>query len=305
MNPTLSAAKHHKTPIAMTSLCCIAAMISLLATAPAFAQQNDAMMKTVAEAKSRGIIGGKLTSDLQTDAVPSPPDGVEVEEYHATGVGGPQDGSMQAWSEPFGDNTLHIEVGHRRDSAAMVSWWVLPKSSRGCLIYVYKIFDASGHLVRSEYWSRTNLIKANTGKDFPDEIYPFGPNGGMPPGEMIRALDPIEKGSSGRVFTQYTYDSYVVLDVWADRIEEVTVPAGDFKALHLTMRPNPETFLPSWPNFVLKIIDQFMPKESFYFEAAPPYRFLKFEGVTGPAGKPITTELARHWTAGKSEVSAR
>ena len=80
------------------------------------------------------------------------------------------------------------------------------------------------------------------------------------------------------------------------------MPAGTFRALHVAMRPNPATFLPTWPGFVLKVINQFMPKESFYFEAAPPHRFLRFEGVTGPTGPKIGTELVRYWTAGKSET---
>ncbi len=152
--------------------------------------------------------------------------------------------------------------------------------------------------MRSEFWSQTDIIKNSTGTDFPQEMY-LGRSGGMPPGEIVRALDPIEKGSNARLYIQYTFDSYVMLDIWADRIEDVTVPAGTFRALHLTMRPNPATFPPSWPGFVLKVIDQFIPKESFYFEAEPPLRFLEYDGVPGgAAGTEVNTELIRHWIAG-------
>jgi hypothetical protein len=75
-------------------------------------------------------------------------------------------------------------------------------------------------------------------------------------------------------------------------------------ALHVMMRPEASTFLPSWPGFVLKVIDQFMPKESFYFEAAPPHRFLEFDGVPGPSGPKLSTELIRYWTAAKSDGHA-
>jgi hypothetical protein len=69
------------------------------------------------------------------------------------------------------------------------------------------------------------------------------------------------------------------------------------------MRPNLESFLPDWPNFALKMFEPFLPKESFYFEAQPPHRFLKFEGIPGAAGPKVRSELVRYYIAGKETVS--
>lgn len=283
---------------------CTAAVVLMLALAiPALAGDPAPSASApdapeIAMLQARGLVGGKLTEDRGRAVIPTPPPGAEVRVYQAGLADGALNASMTEWEEPLGDDTLSVIVASR-GGASQVSYWVLPKNSLGCLIYSYRIFDTSGHVVRSEFWRRTDLIKTADGKDFPKELYPFGPNGGMPPTEVMRAIGTPANGAAATIYSQFTPDGYVILDLWVDGTEEITTAAGKFSAVRLIMRPNVRSFLPSWPGFVLKMLQPFLPRETFYFEAKPPYRFLEFEGVPGASGPKVKTEIVRSYVQGQ------
>jgi hypothetical protein len=58
------------------------------------------------------------------------------------------------------------------------------------------------------------------------------------------------------------------------------------------------TVMPNWPRFVLQVIKPVIPKNTLYFEAAPPCRLLKQKGTTFVGGPEVTTELIRFYIAG-------
>lgn len=268
--------------------------IAVPAAAGDAARQGPSDTPALAMLAAKGLVGGKLTDDRGTAVIPSPPPGTEVLVYGAGRADGSLDASISEWEEPLGDDILSVIVA-KRGGASQVSYWVLPKHSLGCLVYSYRIFDTAGHVVRSEFWRRTDQIKTADNKDFPDALYPFGPNGGMPPTEVMRAIGTPSRGAAATIYSQFTPDGYVILDLWVDGSEEVTVPAGKVEAVRIIMRPNVRSFLPSWPGFILKMINPFLPKETFYFEDKPPYRFVKFQGVPGASGPKIKTELVRYY----------
>ena len=253
---------------------------------------------------TRGLIGGKLTEDLASGGIPTPPAGIEVDETRAGRIGADANTTLKDWKEPLGKDWLNIRIARRDDGACDVSYWVIPSDSLGCLLYVYKIYDQSGRVLRSQYWTHTDELKTASGKNFPSSLYPYGPDGGMPASEIFRSLNSPTKGANGELYTQYTPEGYVILDIWADGIKDVKVPAGTFSALHVQMRPNLESFLPEWPSFALRMFEPFLPKESFYFEAQPPYRFLEFEGIPGAAGPKVRSELVHYYVAGKEQSVA-
>jgi hypothetical protein len=88
--------------------------------------------------------------------------------------------------------------------------------------------------------------------------------------------------------------AFTVLDVWCDRVEQISVTGGNFQALRVTMRVNPRSILPSWPGFMLKLIRPLLPENVFYFDSQPPHRFLKAEGVTSIGGPQTVTELTNY-----------
>ena len=81
------------------------------------------------------------------------------------------------------------------------------------------------------------------------------------------------------------------------------MPAGTFSALKVSAKVDIATVMPNWPRFVLQVIKPVIPKNTLYFEAAPPYRLLKQEGTTFVGGPEVTTELVRFYTAGAPPVS--
>jgi hypothetical protein len=56
--------------------------------------------------------------------------------------------------------------------------------------------------------------------------------------------------------------------------------------------------------FVLHVIKPVIPRNTLYFEAAPPHRLLKQEGATFVGGPEVTTELIRFYIAGPPPVIA-
>jgi len=55
--------------------------------------------------------------------------------------------------------------------------------------------------------------------------------------------------------------------------------------------------MPNWPRFILQVIKPAIPKNTLYFEAAPPYRLLKQQGTPFVGGPEVTTELIRFYIA--------
>jgi hypothetical protein len=80
--------------------------------------------------------------------------------------------------------------------------------------------------------------------------------------------------------------------------EQISVPAGSFSALKVTARVDIATVMPNWSRFILHVIKPVIPKNTLYFQATPPYRLLKQEGVTFVGGPAVTTELIRFYIVG-------
>ena len=296
------------TSVSISGCGIVLGLFLLIVPLPSFASDTATNLARenaiVASLRARGLVGGNLTEDSDSAVIPSPPPGTEVRIYDAGRADRPLNATMTEWEEPLGADILSFMI-IARDGAKQVTWWVLPGDSTGCIIYSYRIFDKSGHVVRSEFWRANDLIKTAYGQDFPASLYPFGPNGGMPPGEVIRALGTPSSGASTTMYTQFSPDSYVTLDVWVDGADEIVTPAGKFRAIRIVMRPNVHSFLPSWPGFVLKAFQPFLPRETFYFEAKPPYRFLAYEGVPGATGPEEKTEIVRYYVRGQSPAAAK
>ena len=83
--------------------------------------------------------------------------------------------------------------------------------------------------------------------------------------------------------------------------EPITVSAGTYPAIKVTAKVDITTVMPNWPRFVLQVIKPVIPKNTFYFDAAPPYRLLKQEGTTFVGGPEVTTELIRFYIAGPAQ----
>src|SRR5579862_2707612 len=131
----------------------IAFVISATAAHAADLKLTDTLPPEVVHAMQvRGLIGGKLTEDLSSGGIPTPPAGIEVDETRAGRIGAEADTSLKDWKEPLGKDWLNVRIANNEGGACDVSYWVIPSDSLGCLLYVYKIYDPSGRVLRSQYW---------------------------------------------------------------------------------------------------------------------------------------------------------
>lgn len=167
-------------------------------------------------------------------------------------------------------------------------------------MYQWTLYD-HGRALQSAFWRNdATVLRLAGAADLPHDLYPDS----VPWVAFLRVLDAPRYGAEGMIHQQITPYSYVGQEVWAAGPEQVSVPAGTFSALKVTAKVDVATVMPNWPRFVLQVIKPVIPKNTLYFEATPPYRLLKQEGMTFVGGPRVTTELIRFYIAGGQPVVA-
>jgi hypothetical protein len=236
-----------------------------------------------------------LSQDVRPEQV-FPPNGTEVDDYLQEAAGsGDEMLRVTEWQEQLGNNDLDLQVVRFPSGQSLFWYWVLRRRGRGCLIFGQSGYSHMGRKVLGNYWTDDPDMNIPGAARFPSDLYP---SAGIPPLAFLRALDSPDPKSSGAVNQQITPYAFTSLDVWSDRVEQITVPAGTFQALRLTMRVNPKSILPSWPGFLLDLVRPLLPENVFYFDSQPPHRFLKAEGVTSIGGPQTVTELMGYRRSG-------
>ena len=166
-------------------------------------------------------------------------------------------------------------------------------------MYKWTLYD-HGRALQSAFWRNdAPVLRLAGAADLPHDLYPDS----VPWVAFLRVLSAPRDGAEGMIHQQITPYSYVGQEVWAAGSEQVSVPAGTFAALKVSAKVDITTIMPNWPRFVLQVIKPVIPKNTLYFEAAPPYRLLKQEGTTFVGGPEVTTELIRFYTAGTQPIS--
>lgn len=265
---------------------------------------------TAAPAKTleREIGARGLATDI-TQPAPSnlkPPTGTEVDETIQTSKDSGQPISRtQSWDEPLDTlNELHLEVTAFPSHQWQVAFWVLPNASVGCAMFGRTMYDQRGRALKSEFWRNDSGLKITGGAEFPTDLYPEA----VPAIALPRSLNRMKLGGAGRINQQITPYGYIDLMVTVNDAEPLNVPAGRFSAVRVKSQPNVATILPSWPHFILDIVSPFVPKTTYYFDANPPYRFLRKdqEGTPMIGGPEATTQLVRYYVEGTTaSASAR
>ena len=200
----------------------------------------------------------------------------------------------KTWDELIADDTIHIEVTTLSTSQFEVAFWLLPNHRTGCTMYQWTLYD-HGRALQSSYWRNDAPVMRLAGAaNLPHDLYPDS----VPWVAFVRVLDSPQEGSEGELHQQITPYSYVGQEVSARGTEQIVVPAGTFTAIKVIAQIDIATVMPSWPRFVLHVIEPVVPKNTLYFEATPPYRLLKQKGVTFVGGPSETTELIRTYVAG-------
>ncbi len=264
-------------------------------TAQAPGTESSAGGATDAWLVARGLIGRGMVGDQSGRDAITPPAGVEVDETRQTeNRSGQVVMRVKAWNETVADDTVHIEVTTLPGDQFEVGFWLFPNHRQGCTLYQWTLYD-HGRALQSTFWRNDAAVLRLAGAaDLPPDLYPDA----VPWMAFLRAFATPRDGAEGMLNQQLTPYSYVAQDVSATRLEQITVPAGSFSALKVIAQVDIATVMPNWPHFVLHVIQPVIPKNTLYFEAAPPYRLLKQEGTSFVGGPEVTTELMRFHTVG-------
>jgi hypothetical protein len=271
------------------------------ATRQAGGTESSAGGATDAWLVTRGLIGHGMIHEQSGSDVMTPPTGTEVNETRQTvNRTGEVLNQVKSWNEMVADDMIHIEVTTLSTSQFEVAFWLFPNHRQGCTMYQWTLYD-HGRALQSAFWRNDATVMRLAGAaDLPPALYPDS----VPWVAFLRVLDAPRDGAQGRLYQQITPYSYVGQEVSANGTEQISVPAGSFSALTVTARVDIATVMPNWPRFVLDVIKPVVPKNTLYFEAAPPYRLLKQKGTTFVGGPEVTTELIRFYIASASPVVA-
>jgi hypothetical protein len=249
---------------------------------------------------TRGLIGRRMIGEQSGSDTVTPPPGIEVDETRQTeNRTGEIMTEAKSWSEIVDDNTIHIEVTTISNYQFEVAFWLFPNIRKGCTMYQWTLYD-HGRALQSAFWRNdATVLRLAGAADLPHDLYPDS----VPWMAFLRVLEAPRDGAEGTLDQQITPYSYVGQEVLAKGVELISVPAGKFSALKVTAQVDVATVMPNWPRFVLRVIKPVVPKNTFYFEATPPYRLLRQEGATFVGGPEVTTELVRYYTAGGPAVA--
>lgn len=241
---------------------------------------------------ARGLLGDPAAP---SGTQPVPPTGTEVDETVQTVT---QTGRVmlrsRSWNENTGGATLHVELTSLPSGQTETSFWIFPHDRSGCLMSGLTLYDSQHRPIKSNFWSNTSGLQLAGGAQFPPDLYPDA----VPAAAFLRTLDSPHTGASGILNLQVSPFSYIKQSIAVEDVENVSVPAGTFPAFKVSAQADVQTLMPSWPRFVLSMIKPFVPKNTFYFQAIAPHRFLKQEGTAFVGGPEITTQLERYYIAG-------
>lgn len=90
---------------------------------------------------------------------------------------------------------------------------------------------------------------------------------------------------------------YMTFDLWAQDIEQTTVPAGTFQTLKVIMRVNADSVMKYWPAFLSRLAQPFFPQNILYYDTASPYHLVKFIGSFGYLAPRVTAQVTRVYIA--------
>jgi hypothetical protein len=242
--------------------------------------------------RQRGLLGG---DDRVRERDMQPPQGVEIREYEQRlKSSGELMFKIRGWDEPIEGGSMHVELTSFTTGRWRAFWISPPNLRDGCKMEGLVGYNAAGRAIQGDFWRNDPALRVAGAPDFPTALFPDS----APADFFFRVLDSARVGATGTLNQQIGTFSYVGLDNWITGIERVKVPAGEFDAFKTVMRVNLRTVAPWIPGFLVPVLEPFMPKNSFYFQTAPPYRFVLSEGSPGFQAPETTTRLVRYYIAG-------
>ena len=271
--------------------------VQLARTSPA----TDEISGLIEMIRARGLMDGAIANVHASGHVPLPIPGSSVTESIVTlSNTGEQVSKARVWNEPLGSRFLEVQQTTAAAGQTTIEYWVLPADRRKCLLNGDAVYSKDGRLLAYNFWRNDPEIRFAGSTQLPDNVFPSR----VPPSAFLSALNAQNPGSTGRLNMVLGRYGYMTFDLWAQDIEQVTVPAGTFRTLKIIMRVNADSVMKYWPAFLRRLAQPFFPKNVLYYDTAPPHNLVKFAGSFGYMAPEVNVEMTRVYIASGSSETA-
>jgi hypothetical protein len=157
-------------------------------------------------------------------------------------------------------------------------------------------YGQDGRLLTSNFWRNDPQLRFAALAELPGDVFPNR----IPPNAFLYALDAPEPNAAGKLNMAIGSYGYMTFDLWAEDIQQTSVPAGTFQTLKVIARVDTESAMRGWPAFLTHLAQPFMPKDILYYDVRPPHNLVKFVGSLGYLAPDVTIEMIRVYIAPKS-----
>jgi hypothetical protein len=274
--------------VAAICILIVSPTLTTAATAPPASEPASSIEEALL---ARGLLTKPPPDTIQ------PPAGIEVDEYvQKDSNSGEELVRYKQWQETVAGRTMQVQLLKYPAGQQTIAFWVMQPSGPGCALFGNRAYNTKGGEMSGGLWLNDPDLKIPGGVEFPPDLVP----GWVPPIAFLRAVNDGSPNAEGALHVQLGAYSFATVDVWTEGPVDLTVPGGNFRASKVMMRSNIQSVLPSWPTFLVKIIQSLLHFSTFYFDASPPHRLLEIDGPGSLGGRDTKTELVRFYTSGSS-----
>lgn len=250
----------------------------------------------------RGLIPGSMPEPRASEHIPAPLPGSNISESAVTlSSTGERVSNVMLWEEPLGNGLLDLQETTREGGQTNVEYWALTSDHRRCLLNGEATYSQDGRLLSSTFWRNDPQLRDSGSAPLPNDIFPSR----IPPSAFLPALNDPKPGATGKLHVVLGRYGQMSFDLWAQDVEQITVPAGAFRTLKIVMRVDAESVMQYWPRFLRRLAQPFFPKNVLYYDTAPPHHLIQFMGSFGYMAPEVTVRLTRNYVAPESERKGR
>jgi len=250
----------------------------------------------------RGLIPGSMPDPRASEHVPAPLPGSSVSESVVTLSNTKERVSnVTLWEEPLGSGVLDLQETTTAAGQTNVEYWVPTFDHRRCVLNGEADYGEDGRLLRSDFWRNDPQLRSPGSSPFPNDIFPSR----IPSSAFLPALSDPKPGAMGKLNVVLGRYGQMTFDLWAQEVEQVTVPAGTFRTLEIVMRVDAESVMQYWPTFLRRLAQPFFPRNVLYYETAPPNQLIQFIGSFGYMAPEVTVRMTRSYIAPESGRKGR
>jgi hypothetical protein len=246
---------------------------------------------------ARRLVTPAMPDPRAHERIPSPLAGTRVAEFIVTSIKtGDSAGKAVIWSEPLGSGLLEFQEGTAPTGQTTVQYWVLESGGRRCILSGGATYGQDGRLLTSNFWRNDPQLHFADSAELPGDVFPNR----IPPNAFLYALDAPEPNAAGELKMAIGSYGYMTFDLWAEDIEQTSVPAGTFQTLKVIAAVDTESAMKGWPALLTHLAQPFMPKNILYYDRSQPHHLVKFVGSLGYLAPEVTVEMSRVYIAPQS-----